>query len=274
MIPKKRLLKVLTFLIASISSICMMIGCSTNQAEGTPDDSYVLVTELEFINQSIQLREDGTYIYQAQIKNNSDYIIRGISIEIKLDNGNYTTIATQDTLRPGDISGYVECFGPDSGRTEDMKATRILINMYDQEMVHTIIEYDVNQNKYTYTEGDPFSNEEPKVLVNQLEFVNPTIKEGSNEGDYLFETSIKNNSDYSIMGLVYTFEVNESKTVNLMVLDTINPKESTGIVSCTGPDSGNLNDMKIKTIKYSIVDEKGNPQTVTYDIKLEQYFIK
>lgn len=274
MIQQKRILKVLTFLIASVSSISMLIGCSANKAEGTADDSYVLVSELEFINQSLQQRENGSYIYQAQIKNNSEFIIRGISIEIQLNNGNYTTLATQDTLRSGDISGYVECFGPDSGRIEDMKATRILINMYDHEMVHTVVEYDVNQNKYTYTEGDSFSSKEPKVLVSQLEFVSPAIKEDSSKGGYLFEASIKNNSDYPVMGLVYTFEINDGENVNLMVLDTIDSKQSTGVISCNGPDSGNIDDMRIKAVKYSIIDEKGNNQAVTYDIKLEQYFIK
>ena len=256
------------------TTLSLVMGCSANKAGGGADDSYVLVNELEFINQTLEQRSEGNYIYQAQIKNNSKFIIRGISIDIELSNGNYTTISTQDTLKSGDISGFIQCFGPSSGRIEDMKATRILINMYDENMVHTVVEYDVNQNKYTYTPGEAFSAETPKVTMTDLEFMNPTLTVPSNASGSVFETSLKNNSDYAIMGLVYTFEMNNGKNVNLMVVDTIGARESIGPISCTGPESGNMEDMETKTIKYTIIDEKGTSQTITYDVRLNQYFIK
>lgn len=274
MIKKKSIHQVLVMLVVWMSVVSLAGGCSANKADGAADDSYVLVNELEFVNQTLEQRADGNYIYQSQIKNNSNYTIRGISIEIKLDNGNYTTIATQDTLRPGDISGYIQCFGPSSGEIEEMKATRILINMYDQDMTHTVVEYDVNQNKYTYTPGDPYSDELPKVSVTDLEFVNPTLMPPSSDGKVLFETSIKNNSTYDVMGLVYTFEIQDGKNINLVVMDTLEPGKSTGTISCTGPNSGDMSEMETKMIKYSVVDEKGNVQTVTYDVRLNQYFIK
>lgn len=269
---KRWLVKGLVSSIACLATLSLVVGCSSNKAGGGADDSYVLVNELEFINQTLEQRNEGNYLYQAQIKNNSKFIIRGISIDIELSSGNYTTIATQDTLRPGDVSGYIQCFGPSSGRIEDMKATRILINMYDENMVHTVVEYDVNQNKYTYTQGDSLSTETPKVVVTDLVFVNPTLTLASNGS--VFQASIKNNSNYAIMGLVYTFEMNNGKNVNLMVLDTIGAQESIGSLSCTGPDSGNMADMEVKTVKYTIIDEKGNSQTITYDVRLNQYFIK
>lgn len=50
------------------TTLSLVMGCSANKAGGGADDSYVLVNELEFINQTLEQRSEGNYIYQAQIK--------------------------------------------------------------------------------------------------------------------------------------------------------------------------------------------------------------
>lgn len=265
-----------TMYIVGISLLVLinLVACEVNKAENGANPSYVLVKELEFINQTLDEKESGVYIYRGQIKNNSKYTIKGISIEIQLDDGSFTTIATKDTLLPGDVSAYIECFGPTTGNIEDMKATRITINMYDDQLKHTVIQYDVNGDKYQYTEGEAMTDEKPFVLVSDLEFINPSLGVTSNDGTVSFKTAISNNSDYIITGLVYTFELEDGENVNLFSLDSIGAHEVSSVLSCLGPSSGDMNDMQAKSIKYSILDQNGNSQQITYDVRLEHYFIK
>ena len=258
----------------SLLVLITLVACDANKAENGADSSYVLVKELEFINQTLDKKESGAYIYRSQIKNNSKYTIKGISIEIQLDDGSFTTIATQDTLLPGDVSAYIECFGPTTGNIEDMKATRITINMYNDQLKHTLIQYDVNGDKYQYTEGESMTDKKPSVLISDLKFINPSLGVSSNDGTVSFKTTISNNSDYTITGLVYTFELEDGKNVNLFSLDSIDAHEVSPVLSCLGPSSGDMNDMQPKSIKYSIVDQNGNSQQITYDVRLEHYFIK
>lgn len=258
----------------SLLVIINLVACEVNKAENGADSSYVLVKELEFINQTLEEKESGGYIYRGQIKNNSKYTIKGISIEIQLDDGSFTTIATQDTLLPGGVSAYIECFGPTTGNIEDMRATRVTINMYDDQLKQTVIQYDVNGDKYQYTEGEVMTDEKPSVLISDLKFINPSLNVSSNDGTVSFNTAISNNSDYIITGLVYTFEIENGKNVNLFSLDSIGPYEVSPVLSCLGPSSGNMNDMQPKSIKYSIIDQNGNSQQITYDVRLENYFIK
>lgn len=266
---KKSILISSLFLLLSV----ILGACGTNKASNGADSSYVLVKELEFVNQSLEQKETGVYIYRGQIKNNSKYTIRGISIEIELDNQNYTTLTTQDTLLPGETSGYIECFGPASGNIDEMKATRITINMYDDEFRHTRIQYDVNQDKYTYVEEEAASDE-PLVLVSDLELVNPTLSDANRNQVVTYQASIANHSNYVVTGVVYTFETNENQTVNLVALDSIGANTTSPVLSCMGPATGNLEDMTLKQVKYSVLDSSGNSQQITYDVRLNHYFIK
>lgn len=266
---KKSVLMSSLFLFLSV----LLVACSTNKASNEADSSYVLVKELEFVNQSLEEKESGVYIYKGRIKNNSKYTIRGISVEIELDNQNYTTLTTQDILLPGETSSYIECFGPASGNIEDMKATRITINMYDDEFRQTQIQYDVNQGKYTYVE-DNATRVEPLVVISDLELVNPTLSETNLNKGIVYQASIANHSNYVVTGIIYTFQTNENQTINLVELDSIGANATSPVLSCPGPITGNLEDMQLKQVKYSVIDSDNNSQQITYDVRLDHYFVK
>ncbi|HAX73688.1 MAG TPA: hypothetical protein DCY20_09225 [Firmicutes bacterium] len=253
----------------------MLGACSSqSKAEGA-NDSYILVKELEFLNQSLTKSDvNDMYVYRAQIKNNSNKTIKGINIDIELSDGNYTTISTYDTLLPGEISSYVECFGPSSGDIKDMKATKILITMIDESNKETVIKYDVEANRYEYEEGNELSSEKPKVLVSELEFVEPTIVISEETSAQTFQAILKNNSLYKVTGVVYTFELPNGMNSYFMSQDVLEPTKSSALISSTAPESGELSDLVLKEVQYTIINDNGTTVNVTYDKKLDIYSIK
>lgn len=253
----------------------LLAGCGSNASSNGVDKSYVLVKELEFINQSLSKSQSGdVYLYRAQIKNNSSKTIKGITIDVKLNNGEYTTLSTYDTLLPGEVSSYVECYGPTSGNVKEMEATKITIRMYDENNKEMIIKYDVGQDLYQYEEGKALSTDSPLVLANQLEVVDPQLIMQDNEGVVYFQAAIKNNSDYKLTNIVYTFELETGLNSYLMTQEQLEPGQKSSLLKTTGPESKNLLDLKIKNIKYSVINKEGKSIEINYDSKLEKYLFE
>lgn len=111
--------------------------------------SPVTVGQLEFVDPLI-LEPDsiGTIYFETKIKNNSEYPITGVSVELELDNGETSYLSTFDTLLPGDTSTKAECFGATTGNIEDMKAKKISITVLDENQEEVYIDYDVKLNQY------------------------------------------------------------------------------------------------------------------------------
>ncbi len=116
--------------------------------------SPVLVKDIEVLNATV-LEPDsiGSIYMKANFKNNSKLPITSISIELELDNGEVSYLSSYDTLLPGDTSSNVECFGPTTGKLEDIKAKKISIVAVNEAKKDIYIDYDIKLNKYDVTES-------------------------------------------------------------------------------------------------------------------------
>ncbi|MEE1237718.1 MAG: hypothetical protein UHI85_06520, partial [Turicibacter sp.] len=69
----------------------ILTACGMEVSEGEVNPEYLQISDIEFIDASIEKSEDSDIaIYQTKIKNNSNQIIKGVSIEILLDDGRHT----------------------------------------------------------------------------------------------------------------------------------------------------------------------------------------
>lgn len=126
-----------------------------------------------------------------------------------------------------------------------------------------------NGNNNSSTENS--DNETKYVLVTDLEFINPSITEPDSTGTRYFGTKIKNNSKFTITGINIPLELDNGETSYLSMYDTLLPGDTSSIVSCFGATTGNLEDMKAKTVEITMLDTDRKIIYVDYDVKLNKY---
>lgn len=111
----------------------------------------VKIEELPIQVQILDPDSIGTRYLEAVYKNDSKYIIKGLSITVLLkDKNERTYLAIYDNVLPGDTSPKFETFAPESGKLEDCEFLiyEITVEKSEGNMVH--IKYDVNGNEYNW----------------------------------------------------------------------------------------------------------------------------
>ncbi|MEN8075329.1 hypothetical protein ABFP60_00120 [Clostridioides difficile] len=277
---KKILITVISSLLVISLAGCSSNGSTTAQGNGNTastensnnEAKYVLATDLEFVNPSITEPDStGTRYFGTQIKNNSKFTITGVSIQLELDNGETSYLSMYDTLLPGDTSSIVSCFGATTGNLEDMKAKTIEITMLDTDGKIIYVDYDVKLNKYSTTEGYEEEGVTSPVNVGELEFVNPHLLPADSSGTIYFETQIKNNSSVTLTGVSVELELDNGETSYLSTYDTLLSGDTSTIASCFGATTGNLEDMKAKSISITALTPNNKKYFIDYDVKLKKY---
>lgn len=255
--------------IAIMFGLC---GCQMEVEEGEVNKRYLQVKEIEFIEPTVEYEVGSDFaIYQTKIKNNSESIIKGLTIEVELENGQHTTIVTEDTLKPKDISSWVRCVGPSSMNLDDVIMTRFTITTLDKNSQEIIITYDVGRDFYTYEVNKQRNRETPLVKIEEIEFINPTLVE-SHEG-ILLQTYLKNNSNHHLQTIRYEFEDQEGETYTLFSPLEIKSRSESPLLTASFLTSLNWDDYEVKRIAYTY-EVEDELVYVVYDVRLEQYFIQ
>ena len=255
--------------IAIMFGLC---GCQMEVEEGEVNKRYLQVKEIEFIEPTVEYEVGSDFaIYQTKIKNNSESIIKGLTIEVELENGQHTTIVTEDTLKPKDISSWVRCVGPSSMNLDDVIMTRFTITTLDKNSQEIIITYDVGRDFYTYEVNKQRNRETPLVKIEEIEFINPTLVE-SHEG-ILLQTYLKNNSNHHLQTIRYEFEDQEGETYTLFSPLEIKSQSESPLLTASFLTSLNWDDYEVKRIAYTY-EVEDELVYVVYDVRLEQYFIQ
>jgi len=249
----------------------ILTACGMEVSEGEVNPDYVQISDIEFVDALIEQSEDSEIaIYQTKIKNNSNQIIKGLSIEVLLDDGRHTTLVTHDTLRPDDISSWIHCAGPSSLDLEDVQMTRFMVHVLDENQQEMVITYDVSRDFYTYELQDNQNKFEPLVTVNDIKFVNPTLVESQDEA-INFQTYLKNESDYDVQSITYVFEDKNGQTYTLFNPLTIDSHTKSSLLTTSFLPSTDWDFYEFKRIEYTYMDENELVK-VTYDVRLKQYF--
>ncbi|MGX4599565.1 hypothetical protein [Faecalimicrobium sp. JNUCC 81] len=273
-------LKAIVLTMVSLTSLGLMVGCSsekssTNSKETVTktqeEKSPVLVKDIEFIESKI-LEPDsiGARYFQTKFKNNSNKIITSISVEIELDNGEVAYLSSHDSLKPGDTSSIVECFASTTGNLEDMKAKKISITAINDDK-QLFIDYDIKLDKYDILESDEKSTVKSPVLVKDIEIVNPTILDPDSIGTRYFKAQIKNNSKLPVTSFSIELELDNGEVAYLSSNDTLLQGDTSSNIECFAPTTGNLEDMKAKTISIVALNENKKEVYINYDVKLNKY---
>ena len=250
--------------------ILVLFGCEMEAEDGKANRHYIQIEEIELVDVSLE-REEGSEVavYQAKIKNRSKHTVQGVTIEVELKDGQHTTIVTQDTLKPGDTSGWIRCVGPQSLKLKDLKKTRFTIKMIDEENQETVVTYDVGRDFYTYSESTERETINPKVKVDDIEFVDPTFApEGAG---VKLQTYLKNNSSHAIQNIMYTFEDDLGETHTLYHPLEIGGNQQSSILTTSNLSKKKWKDYQFKRVSYTYQD-KGQWVCVVYDVRLDQYF--
>lgn len=283
MLLKKKMVNIAVIAILSTGAL---VGCSSEENNTSTEnknntqivkedkEAPVLIKELEFVdNQMLEPDSIGTRYYVTKFKNNSDKIITNINIELELDNGETTYLSSHDVIKPGDTSAKTQCFGPSTGNLEDMKAKVINIVVIDKNKQY-YIDYDIKLDKYDVLETKYEENKEVSpVAVKEIEFVNPTVLDPDSIGNVYFKTQFKNNSKLPITSVSIEFELDNGETTYLTSFDTLLPGDTSSNAECFGPSTGNLEDMKAKTISIVALNEDKKDVYIDYNIKLNKYDI-
>lgn len=248
----------------------LLFGCEMEAEEGAVNRHYIRIEEIELVDVSLEREADSEVaIYQAKIKNRSKYTIQGVTIEVELQDGQHTTIVTQDTLKPGDTSGWIRCVGPDSLKLKDLKTTRFTIKMMDDENQETVVTYDVGRNFYTYSESVEKENIDPLVKVEDIEWIDPKfVKE---DGSVKLQTYLKNNSSYAVQNIMYTFEDDLGETYTLYYPLEMEAGHQSSLLTTSNLSKKTWDDYEFKRVSYSY-QEKDEWIHVIYDVRLKQYF--
>lgn len=253
-----------------MGTIFGLCGCQM-ETEGQVDRHYIRIGELEFIDSTVE-QEDGSdlAIYQTRIKNNSNYTITGITIDVELEDGKHTTIVTMDTLAPNQTSDWIRCVGPESLSLEDVVMTRFIVNMIDKQNQETTVTYDVGRDFYTYQTTD-LSSFDPAVKVDDLVFADDSfIKE---DDGVTLQTYLQNRSDYLVQNVMYTFADEAGETYTLYAPLEIKAHHQSQLLTVSALSSETWDDYHMKFITYTYQDGDEFVE-VTYDVCLEQYFQK
>lgn len=263
---QKRIRVVLLFIMMVVLTAC---GMEVSEGEVNPD--YVQISDIEFIDASIEKSEDSDIaIYQTKIKNNSNQIIKGVSIEVLLDDGRHTNLVTHDTLRPDDISSWIYCVGPSSLDLEDIQMTRFTVQVLDENQQKMVITYDVSRDFYAYELQNDENKFEPLVTVEDIKFVYPILVESEDEV-INFQTYLKNESDYDLQSITYVFEDENGQSYTLFNPLTIDSHDRSSLLTTSFLPSTDWSFYEFKRIDYTYMDENELVK-VTYDVRLKQYF--
>lgn len=255
--------------IAVIFGLC---GCQMEVEEGSVNKRYLQVKEIEFIEPTVEYEAGSEFaIYKTKIKNNSKYIIKGLTIEVELENGQHTTIVTEDTLKPNDISSWIRCVGPSSLDVDDIVVTRFTITTLDKKSQEMTITYDVGRDFYTYKEQEVIAEETPLIKVEEIEFIESALVE--KEEGIVLQTYLKNNSSYDLQSIRYEFEDKDGETYTLLSPLEIKSQSESSLLTVSFLTSLNWEDYEFKRISYTYQAEDELVHVV-YDVRLEQYFIQ
>lgn len=266
---KQKKIKLLLLLIAIIG----LCGCQMEVLDGKVDRHYVRVGEIEFIDASVEQDEAGNLaIYQTRIKNNSKHTLKGLTIEVELENNQHTTIVMPDTLQPNDISGWIRCVGPSSLQIDDVKMTRFTIKMIDDNDQETVVTYDVGRDFYTYSQVPTETVINPEVTVEEIEFVKPQLLKKEDEGVVL-QTYLRNNSKYQLQSVMYIFEDEAGETYTLYSSLEIDSEQQSPLLTVSQLSSTNWEDYQFKSVSYTYLDQDTLVHLM-YDVRLNQYFVK
>ena len=266
---KQKKFRLLLLLVAMLG----LCGCQMEVPDGKVARHYVGVGEIEFIDASVEQEEGSDLaIYQTRIKNNSKHTIKGLTIEVELENGRHTTIVTQDTLQPNDISGWIRCVGPSSLQIDDLKMTRFTIKMVDDNYQETVVTYDVGRDFYTYNQLTKQEMIDPLIKVEEIEFVKPTLLKKEND-EVVLQTYLRNNSDYNLQSVMYTFEDEDGETYTLYSPLEIESQHQSSLLTTSSLPSTNWDDYQFKSVNYTYLNQE-TLVYMMYDVRLKQYFIK
>lgn len=248
-----------------------LCGCQMETEEGQVNKRYLEIDEIEFVEPTIEYQEDSDFaIYKTKIKNNSSYIIKGVTIEVRLENGQHTTIVTEDTLKPNDISSWIKCVGPSSLEIDDLELTRFMIKTLDENLQEMIITYDVGRDFYTYKEQEVIEEQTPLIKVEDIEFIDPNLVK--QEESVVFQTYLKNNSTYDLKSISYEFEDKDKETFTLFHPLEIKSESESSLLTVYSLKYSEWKDYEFKRISYTY-QQKNELVRVIYDVRLKKYFI-
>lgn len=248
-----------------------LCGCQMETEEGQVNKHYLEIHEIEFVEPTIEYQEDRDFaIYKTKIKNNSNYIIKGLTIEVQLENGQHTTIVTEDTLKPNDVSSWIRCVGPSSLEVDDLMMTRFTIKTLDEKSQEIIITYDVGRDFYAYKEQVVIKDEIPLIKVEDIEFVDPNLVKV--EAGVILQTYLKNNSTYDLQSISYEFEDKDKETFTLFNPLEIKSESESSLLTVSSLKYSKWEDYEFKRITYTY-QEKNDLVRVIYDVRLKKYFI-
>ena len=89
--------------------------------------------------------------------------------------------------------------------------TRFTIKMVDDNYQETVVTYDVGRDFYTYNQLTKQEMIDPLIKVEEIEFVKPTLLKKEND-EVVLQTYLRNNSDYNLQSVMYTFEDEDGET--------------------------------------------------------------
>ncbi len=260
--------KIMLLLLMLIFGLC---GCQMEAEDGRVNRRYVRVGEIEFVDALVYQQEGSNLAtYQTRLKNNSKHIIRGLTIEVELENGRHTTIVTQDTLKPNDVSSWIRCVGPSSLDVDDIKLTRFTLKTVDDNHEEIIVTYDVERDFYTYDQQVSQEVMDPTVKVEEIQFVTPTLVEKDN--GVMLQTYLRNDSNCDLQSVRYLFEDEAGETYTLFSPLEIKSQSQSTLLTASFLSSADWDNYQFKTVTYMYV-ENGTLVNVMYDVRLEKYFV-
>ena len=104
-------------------------------------------------------------------------------------------------------------------------------------------------------------------------FVDENITLTEDERYYLYEARILNQSDFTIQDIHVEMQYANGQNAKVFTEDTLLPGDTSEVVSCIGPTSGELDDMSQTTVTFELIDDEMNCQTVVYHMATNTYEI-
>lgn len=108
------------------------------------------------------------------------------------------------------------------------------------------------------------------VKISDIELIDFKVREADSIGTIYMEAKFKNNSNQTIIGLDFTYEVDGEKTY-LTSYDTLLPGDTSTLSDTFGPISGKQEDAKFLKAQITIMNDDNTETYIEYDPKLNIY---
>lgn len=210
----------------------------------------------------------GSVYAVATFANTTNLPIVGYQLSATLKDTNESTYFTSyQTVLPGTISPNFSSFGPLTGNSEDIDMKTLSVTVREEDHTRTVFEYDIKLDKltgYSY-EGE----EEPPIDVSML-IPNMVVLPPDSIGQVYVEAELVNNTELPLTGYTLAYLLKDTNEISyLTIYETTLPGETTSKFTGFGPETGDLDDMELRSIDVQLYQENGKTVSITYDILLE-----